>query len=73
MVSSTLGGMDLSEHFFEKFIENDTSGRLRDVRMHDCAASTEAIAVIVILMAIQLQLVLLVLQQQMLLSKELNC
>ena len=45
LVSSTsVGGMDLSEHFFEKFIENDTSGRLRDVRMHDCAASTEAIA-----------------------------
>lgn len=45
LVSSTsVGGMDLTEHFFEKFIENDTTGRLRDVRMHDCAASTEAIA-----------------------------
>lgn len=45
LVSSTsVGGMDLTEHFFEKFIEDDTTGRLRDVRMHDCAASTEAIA-----------------------------
>lgn len=45
LVSSTsVGGMDLTEHFFEKFMEDDSSGRLRDVRMHDCAASTEAIA-----------------------------
>ena len=44
LVSSTsVGGMDLTEHFFEKFIENENAGRLRDVRMHDCAASTEAI------------------------------
>ena len=45
LVSSTsVGGMDLTEHFFVKFMEDDTAGRLRDVRMHDCAASTEAIA-----------------------------
>ena len=45
LVSSTsVGGMDLTEHFFEEFIEDNTAGRLRDVRMHDCAASTEAIA-----------------------------
>ena len=45
LVSSTsVGGMDLTEHFFERFMEDDTKGRLRDVRMHDCAASTEAIA-----------------------------
>jgi 3-oxoacyl-[acyl-carrier-protein] synthase-1 len=44
LVSSTsVGGMDLTEHFFEKFIENENAGRLREVRMHDCAASTEAI------------------------------
>ena len=44
LVSSTsVGGMDLTEHFFEQFIEDDSRGRLRDVRMHDCAASTEAI------------------------------
>ena len=45
LVSSTsVGGMDLSEHFFEDFIEDDSKGRLRDVKMHDCAASTDAIA-----------------------------
>lgn len=45
LVSSTsVGGMDLTEHFFEEFIEDESKGRLRDVRMHDCAASTEAIA-----------------------------
>ena len=45
LVSSTsVGGMDLTELFFEKFLENDSTGRLRDVRMHDCAASTNAIA-----------------------------
>lgn len=45
LVSATsVGGMDLTEHFFEQFIEDDAAGRLRDVRMHDCAASTEAIA-----------------------------
>ncbi len=45
LVSSTsVGGMDLTEHFFAEFIENEKAGRLRDVRMHDCAASTDAIA-----------------------------
>ena len=45
LVSSTsVGGMDLSEHFFEDFIEDDSKGRLRDVKMHDCAASTDVIA-----------------------------
>ena len=45
LVSSTsVGGMDLTENFFVSFIENQSSGRLRDVRMHDCCASTDAIA-----------------------------
>lgn len=45
LVSATsVGGMDLTEHFFEEFIEEERRGRLRDVRMHDCAASTESIA-----------------------------
>lgn len=44
LVSSTsVGGMDLTEHFFEDFIKNDSKGRLRDVRMHDCHSITEAI------------------------------
>ena len=45
LVSATsVGGMDLTEHFFEEFMADEGRGRLRDVRMHDCAASTEAIA-----------------------------
>lgn len=44
LVSSTsVGGMDLTEHFFAQFMQNENSGRLRDVRMHDCAASTDAV------------------------------
>lgn len=45
LVSATsVGGMDLTEHFFKDFMNDPASGRLRDVRMHDCAASTYAIA-----------------------------
>lgn len=45
LVSSTsVGGMDLTEGFFREFMTDDTRGRLRDVRMHDCAAGTDAIA-----------------------------
>jgi 3-oxoacyl-[acyl-carrier-protein] synthase-1 len=36
--------MDLTEHFFRDFMQDDTFGRLRNVVMHDCAASTDAIA-----------------------------
>ena len=44
LISSTsVAGMDLTEHFFEDFIEDESAGRLRDVRMHDCAATTQAI------------------------------
>ena len=45
LVSATsVGGMDLTENFFRSFMKDEASGRLRDVRMHDCHASTEAIA-----------------------------
>ncbi len=45
LISATsVGGMDLTEHFFTEFIRNTAAGRLRDVAMHDCAASTLAIA-----------------------------
>lgn len=45
IVSSTsVGGMDLTEIFFREFIRDESKGRLRNVRMHDCGASTEAIA-----------------------------
>lgn len=44
LVSSTsVGGMDLTEHFYREFLVDGKRGRLRDVRMHDCGASTEAI------------------------------
>lgn len=45
LVSATsVGGMDRTENFFREFMIDESRGRLRDVRMHDCAASTEAIA-----------------------------
>lgn len=45
LVSATsVGGMDLTEGFFRVFMADESRGRLRDVRMHDCGASTEAIA-----------------------------
>lgn len=45
LISSTsVGGMDLSEHFYEAFRQNPERGRLRDVISHDCAASTDQIA-----------------------------
>ncbi len=45
LVSATsVGGMDLTEGFFRVFMTEESRGRLRDVRMHDCGASTDAIA-----------------------------
>jgi len=45
LVSATsVGGMDLTEDFFRAFMTDESRGRLRDVRMHDCGAGTEAIA-----------------------------
>ena len=44
LISSTsVGGMDLTESFFKDFIKDESKGDLRQVVMHDCAASTEAI------------------------------
>ena len=44
LISSTsVGGMDLTEHFFEDFIKDSSKGKLSQVQMHDCAASTKAI------------------------------
>jgi len=42
--ATSVGGMDLSEHFYESFKETPTRGRLREVISHDCGASTELIA-----------------------------
>ena len=42
--ATSVGGIDLSEHFYESFKENPKRGRLREVISHDCGASTELIA-----------------------------
>lgn len=45
LISSTsVGGMDLSEHFYASFKKDKKQGRLREVISHDCGASTEMIA-----------------------------
>lgn len=45
LVSATsVGGMDLTEGFFADYMRDPDSGRLRNVVMHDCQASTRAIA-----------------------------
>lgn len=44
LISSTsVGGMDLTEIFFKDYIKDNTKGDIRQVLMHDCAASTIAI------------------------------
>lgn len=42
--STSVGGMDRSEHFYEVFKDNSSKGRLRDIVSHDCGDSTEQIA-----------------------------
>ena len=45
LISSTsVGGMDMTPLFYEKFMKETDRGRLRYVAQHDCAASTNAIA-----------------------------
>lgn len=45
LISGTsVGGMDLSEQFYESFYQDQTSGNLRYIVSHDCADSTEKIA-----------------------------
>jgi 3-oxoacyl-[acyl-carrier-protein] synthase I len=45
IVSATsVGGMDLSEHFYDDFHADHTQGDLQKVKGHDCADSTERIA-----------------------------
>jgi 3-oxoacyl-[acyl-carrier-protein] synthase-1 len=41
---TTVGGVDRSEDFYRSFYAGRHKGRLRDVVVHDCADSTEAIA-----------------------------
>lgn len=45
LISSTsVGGMDLSEEFYNSYRVDNSSGDLHNVAMHDCGASTRAIA-----------------------------
>ncbi len=43
--ATSTGGMDLTEVFFKDFVDDDNSGRLRDIAGHECADSTHRIAV----------------------------
>lgn len=42
--ATSVGGMDLSEHFYTDFYQDNESGNIEMVRGHDCADSTERIA-----------------------------
>ncbi|MEI6456976.1 MAG: beta-ketoacyl-[acyl-carrier-protein] synthase family protein [bacterium] len=42
--ATTVGGMDLSEEFFQDYLKDPSKGRLRKVVNHDCGESTERIA-----------------------------
>ena len=42
--ATTVGGMDRSELFYEKFLADKSKGQLRDIVNHDCGDSTERIA-----------------------------
>lgn len=42
--ATSVGGMDLSEHFYDEFYNDNTSGDLDGICGHDCADSTEYIA-----------------------------
>lgn len=42
--ATSVGGMDLSEGFYEEYKKDHSHGRLREIAHHDCGDSTEAIA-----------------------------
>ncbi|TDX02279.1 beta-ketoacyl-[acyl-carrier-protein] synthase family protein [Dinghuibacter silviterrae] len=42
--ANTVGGMDLTEDFYPRFLKDPRSGRLRDVVHHECGAVTEMVA-----------------------------
>lgn len=42
--ATTVGGMDLTEHFYEDFLSDPKKGRLRDVVHHECGYITELVA-----------------------------
>ncbi len=41
---NTIGGMDLSEKFYADFLQDKTTGRLKDVIHHECGTITELVA-----------------------------
>lgn len=41
---NTIGGMDLSESFFENYLQNSSSGKLRNILHHECGAITDLVA-----------------------------
>ena len=42
--ANTVGGMDKSEDFFIRFLENDSKGKLKNVFDHECGSMTERVA-----------------------------
>ena len=42
--ATTVGGMDRSERFYERYLSDPAHGRLADIVNHDCADSTDRIA-----------------------------
>ena len=42
--ATTVGGMDRSEVFYSRYLENPAKGKLADIVNHDCADSTDRIA-----------------------------
>jgi 3-oxoacyl-(acyl-carrier-protein) synthase len=42
--ATSVGGMDRTEIFYDEFLKDNSRGHLRDVIIHDCGESTEAIA-----------------------------
>ncbi len=44
ILGTSVGGMDLTEHFYREFSEDSCSGDLKEIGMHDCGASAEFVA-----------------------------
>ncbi|MBK7426869.1 MAG: beta-ketoacyl-[acyl-carrier-protein] synthase family protein [Saprospiraceae bacterium] len=42
--ASTVGGMDLTEHFMEEYLQDNSRGKLRNVIHHDCGSITDLVA-----------------------------
>lgn len=42
--ANTLGGMDTSEQFYQEFLDDKSSGHLRDVIHHECGSITELVS-----------------------------